>query len=123
MIRLITFKYPAGEMTIDFAAFLKTHRYGKTYVKKLLKLSNAENRADMLDVLNGLMNETKTEYKKVMDDAQAEIDAVDNMALTAAENEALKNNIRAERDKKRKKLNAVYEKMTVLKGVIQDVKV
>lgn len=123
MIGLITLKYPAGEMTIDFAAFLKTHRYGKTYVKKLLKLSNAENRADMLDVLNGLMLETKAECKKVANDAQAKIDAVDNMVLTAAENEALKNKIRSERDKKHKKLINVYRKMTVLKGVIQDVKV
>lgn len=117
----ITFKYPAGEMMVDFRTYVKYHRYGKNAVKRLLKLSNARNRAVMLKTIDVLIDEIKSEYKQVMDDAQKQIDEIENKFLFPLERENAKKPIRKKCNAKRKSLNAAYEKLLDLKTIIGEV--
>lgn len=117
----ITLKYPAGEMTVEFRTYLKMHRYGKTYVKKLLQLSNAENRAVMLQTLNILSDEIKTEYRRVINDSEQELTAINNKYLFEHEREQAKKPIRKKRDTRRKTLNNQYAKVLQIIELIQEV--
>lgn len=117
----ITFKWKTGEMTVDFRSYVKANNYGINSVKRLLKLSNAENRAVMLQTLNVLYDEIRSEYNKVMDDAQKQFDEIDNKYLFAGEQEKKKIPIRKKRDARRKTLGNRYEKILKLKKLIGEV--
>ena len=54
-----TFIYPTGQMTIEFRTYLFEHNFGINYVKRLLKLSNKENRAIMLQTVEVFADETR----------------------------------------------------------------
>lgn len=118
---IITLKYATGEMTVDCKEFVQSHNYGKTYVKRLLKLCNAENRAVMLETLRVLQCEIKSEYKTVVDDSQREIDIIDEQHLCIFDYEKAVQPIRKRRDAKRKKLSKKYAKVLKLIELIGEV--
>lgn len=115
----ITFKWKTGEMTVDFRSYIKAYNYGINSVKRLLKLSDVENCAIMLQTVCILIVETKSEYKQIMDDAEKQFDEIDNKYLFAAERENAKIPIRKKRDARRKALNKRYEKITKLKNLLE----
>ena len=106
----ITFKWKTGEMTVDFRSYVKANNYGINTVKRLLKLTNAENRVVMLQTVNILADEIKSEYNAVMGDAEKQFDEIDNKYLFEWEREKNKIPIRKKRDTKRKSLSSKYEK-------------
>lgn len=117
----ITFQWKTGEMTVDFRSYVKAYNYGINSVKRLLKLSNAENRAVMLLTLNVLYDEIRSEYNKVMDDAQIQFDKIDNKYLFAADRENAKIPIRKKRDARRKTLGNRYEKVLKIIKLIEGI--
>ena len=118
---LITLNYPAGEMTVVFRTYLFEHNLGINYVKRLLKLSNNENRVVMLQTTDIMIDEIKAEYKKVLDDAEKQFDEIDNKYLFEMDRENAKKPIRKKRDVKRKSLNTKYEKLMKIKSLIGEV--
>lgn len=117
----ITLKYPAGEMTVEFRTYVIAHKYGINAVKRLLKLSNAENRAVMLQTLNVLVDDAKVEYKKVIDDAEMQLEAINNKYLFEYKRKKAKQPIRKRRDTNRKALINIYKKLLKLIELIQEV--
>ena len=114
-----TFIYPTGQMTIEFRTYLFEHNCGINYVKKLLKLSNKENRAVMLQTVEVFADEIKTEYRHVMDGAERKFDEIDNKYLFEMDRENAKKPIRKKRDARRKSLNNTYNKLLKIKSEIE----
>ena len=117
----ITLKYPAGEMKIEFRTYLFEHNLGINYVKRLLKLSNNENRVVMLRTINVLIQETKSEYIRVMDDAEKQFEEIDNKYLFEMDRENAKKPIRKKRDAKCRELDGKYQKLLKLQNIIEEV--
>lgn len=119
---VITIKYPAGEMTIDFRSFLIENNFGINRVKRLVKLNRSyETSKIMLHTVNVLIQDTKSEYMRVMDDAQKQIDEIDNKYLFETDRENAKKPIRKKRDAKRKALDSKYQKLLKLQNLIEEV--
>ena len=116
----ITLKYPAGEMTVDFRTFVKDHNYTQKPVKRLLKLSNAENRVIMLQTVDTIMGEIQTEFRKVMDEYEERITNINNSYLFEYEREGAKKPVIAKCKARRKALNARYEKLMKIRGLIEN---
>ena len=119
---VITIKYPAGEMTIDFRSFLIENNFGINRVKRLVKLNRRyETSKIMLYTVNVLIQDTKTEYMRVMDDAQKQIDEIDNKYLFETDRENAKKPIRKKRDAKCRELDGKYQKLLKLQNIIEEV--
>ena len=115
----ITFVWKTGEITVEFRTYVKTYNYAQKYVKKLLTISNTENRAVMLQTLNVLSDEIKTEYYNVMDEYERKMTAIDNEYLFEYDREQAKKPIRKKINSKRKALNSKYEKILKLIEIVE----
>ena len=122
LMSVITIKYPAGEMTIDFRSFLIENNFGINRVKRLVKLNrNYEVSKSMYRTVDSLIEETKTEYRHVMDDAEQKFDEIDNKYLFEMDREKAKKPIRKKRDAKRRELDGKYQKLLKLQNIIEEV--
>lgn len=122
LMSVITIKYPAGEMTIDFRSFLIENNFGINRVKRLVKLNcSYEVSKSMYRTVNSLIQETKTEYRHVMDDAEQKFDEIDNKYLFEMDREKAKKPIRKKRDAKRRELDGKYQKLLKLQNIIEEV--
>ena len=122
LMSVITIKYPAGEMTIDFRSFLIENNFGINRVKRLVKLNRSyEVSKSMYRTVNSLIQETKTEYRHVMDDAEQKFDEIDNKYLFEMDREKAKKPIRKKRDAKCRELDAKYQKLLKLQNIIEEV--
>ena len=115
----ITFVWKTGEMTVEFRTYVKTYNYAQKYVKKLLTISNTENRAVMLQTLNALSDEIKTEYCNVMDEYERKIAAINNKYLFEHDREQAKSRSEKKINAKRKALNTKYEKILKLIEIVE----
>ena len=122
LMSVITIKYPAGEMTIDFRSFLIENNFGINRVKRLVKLNRSyEVSKSMYHTVNRLIQETKTEYRHVMDSAEQKFDEIDNKYLFEMDREKAKKPIRKKRDAKRRELDGKYQKLLKLQNIIEEV--
>ena len=115
----ITFVWKTGEMTVEFRTYVKTYNYAQKYVKKLLTISNTENRAVMLQTLNVLSDDIKTEYYNVMDEYEHKMTAIDNEYLFEHDREQAKSRSEKKINAKRKALNSKYEKILKLSEIVE----
>ena len=115
----ITFVWKTGEMTVEFRTYVKTYNYAQKYVQKLLTISNTENRTVMLQTLNVLSDEIKTEYCNVMDEYERKMTAINNEYLFEHDREQVKKPIRKKINAKRKALNSKYEKILKLIEIVE----
>ena len=122
LMSVITIKYPAGEMTIDFRSFLIENNFGINRVKRLVKLNRSyEVSKSMYRTVDRLIEETKAEYRHVMDDAEQKFDEIDNKYLFEMDREKAKKPIRKKRDAKRRELDGKYQKLLKLESIIEEV--
>ena len=122
LMSVITIKYPAGKMSIDFRSFLIENNFGINRVKRLVKLNRSyEVSKSMYRTVNSLIQETKTEYRHVMDDAEQKFDEIDNKYLFEMDREKAKKPIRKKRDAKRRELDGKYQKLLKLQNIIEEV--
>ena len=122
LMSVITIKYPAGKMTIDFRSFLIENNFGINRVKRLVKLNRSyEVSKSMYRTVDRLIEETKTEYRHVMDAAEQKFDEIDNKYLFEMDREKAKKPIRKKRDAKRRELDDKYQKLLKLQNIIEEV--
>ena len=122
LMSVITIKYPAGEMTIDFRSFLIENNFGINRVKRLVKLNRSyETSKIMLHTVNVLIQDTKTEYRRIMDDAEQKFDEIDNKYLFEMDRENAKKPIRKKRDAKRRELDGKFQKPVKIQNILVEV--